>query len=234
MDEEVHLLWGRWCLHEHESWWRSDCPSAERGRERMLNNTMCARVCMHELSAGMDKTRTLLLLTKASTQFQHTEHLAVASTTAEVQGRAKVEITLKGNLKGFTDLTNPQLKQHMDAAINIGVEDLKARFSGLLKDEGAQTPVKSFRVLNLDTWRKGQASLLTFGNDDVADLLRHFKEPLERSGCNMAAIQDEWQGLKILVSHNFKDKSHSGLWETMLTKDAYRQDYKWSWCRLCW
>lgn len=42
----------------------------------------------------------------------------------------------------------------------------------------------------------------------------------------MAAIQDEWQGLKILVSHNFKDKSSSGLWETMLTKDPYRHDYK--------
>ncbi|XP_051533754.1 zinc finger protein 862-like [Myxocyprinus asiaticus] len=56
--------------------------------------------------------------------------------------------------------------------------------------------------------------------------MRHFKEPLERSGCNMAAIQDEWQGLKILVSHNFKDKSYSGLWETMLTKDPYRHDYK--------
>lgn len=42
----------------------------------------------------------------------------------------------------------------------------------------------------------------------------------------MAAIQDEWQGLKILVSHNFKDKSYSGLWETMLTKDTYRHDYK--------
>ncbi|KAM9398529.1 uncharacterized protein ACWYII_031115 isoform 1-T1 [Salvelinus alpinus] len=50
-------------------------------------------------------------------------------------------ITLKGNLKGFTDLTNPQLKQHMEAAINIGVDDLKARFGGLLKDEGVQTPV---------------------------------------------------------------------------------------------
>ncbi|KAJ8367409.1 hypothetical protein AAFF_G00318120 [Aldrovandia affinis] len=82
-------------------------------------------------------------------------------------------ITMKGNLKGFMDLTNPQLKQHMEAAINIGVDNLKAR-----------------------------------------------------SGCNMAAIQDEWQGLKILVSHNFKDKVYSGLWETMLTKDPYRHDYK--------
>ncbi|KAM9398532.1 uncharacterized protein ACWYII_031115 isoform 3-T4 [Salvelinus alpinus] len=69
------------------------------------------------------------------------EHLAIASTPAEVQGRAKKGITLKGNLKGFTDLTNPQLKQHMEAAINIGVDDLKARFGGLLKDEGVQTPV---------------------------------------------------------------------------------------------
>jgi len=37
-------------------------------------------------------------------------------------------ITLKGDLTGFTDLTNPQLKRHMEAAINIAVDDLKARF----------------------------------------------------------------------------------------------------------
>ncbi len=68
---------------------------------------------------------------------------------------------LKGNLEGFTGLTNPQLKQHMEAAINIDVDDLKARFGGLLKDEGAQTPVESFRVLNLGTWPEDQTSLLT-------------------------------------------------------------------------
>ncbi|KAM9465680.1 uncharacterized protein ACWYII_010262 isoform 2-T2 [Salvelinus alpinus] len=139
---------------------------------------------------------------------QHIEHLAVASTTAEVQGwsktclrsyphlalqrndlilpqasselrktmtrlealklRAKAGgmlekiqtmlaqqqgderrfqgITLKGNLKGFTDLQlNPQLKQHMEVAINIGVDDLKARFGGLLKDEVVQTPSGVFQ-----------------------------------------------------------------------------------------
>ncbi|KAM9415649.1 uncharacterized protein ACWYII_024397 isoform 3-T5 [Salvelinus alpinus] len=69
-------------------------------------------------------------------------------------------ITLKGNLKGFTDLTNPQLKQHMEAAINMGVDDLKARFGGLLKDESVQTPVESFRVLNPDTWPEDQPSHL--------------------------------------------------------------------------
>ncbi|XP_077104699.1 uncharacterized protein LOC143757790 [Siphateles boraxobius] len=86
-------------------------------------------------SCGMDK-RTLPM-TKASTHIvlQHMDHLAVASTTAEVQGRAKKGIKLKGNLKGFTYLTNPQLRQHMEAAINIGMGDLKARFGSLLKDE---------------------------------------------------------------------------------------------------
>ncbi|XP_029560194.1 uncharacterized protein LOC115156718 isoform X2 [Salmo trutta] len=96
-------------------------------------------------------------------------------------------ITLKGNLKGFMDLTNPQMKQHMEAAINIGVDDLKARFGGLLKDEGVQTPVESFKVLNPDSWPENQASHLTFGDDGVADLMRYFKEPLEigvQHGCN--------------------------------------------------
>ncbi|KAL1268691.1 hypothetical protein QQF64_034054 [Cirrhinus molitorella] len=44
-------------------------------------------------------------------------------------GRRFQGITLKGNLKGFTDLTNPQLKQHMEAAINICVGELKASVS---------------------------------------------------------------------------------------------------------
>ncbi|XP_036960656.1 uncharacterized protein LOC119023096 isoform X2 [Acanthopagrus latus] len=56
--------------------------------------------------------------------------------------------------------------------------------------------------------------------------MRHFREPHERSGCYLAAVLDKWQGLKILVSQNFKDKSYSGLWETMLTKEPYREDYK--------
>ncbi|XP_034018810.1 homeodomain-interacting protein kinase 1-like [Thalassophryne amazonica] len=43
-------------------------------------------------------------------------------------------------------------------------------------------------------------------------------------------VQDEWQGLKILVNENFRDKTYSGLWETMLTKEPYREDYKCSSC----
>lgn len=77
-------------------------------------------------------------------------------------------------------LAHPQLKQHMEAAINIGVGELKARFGDLLKDESTETPLDSFWVLNADTWPEDQDSLLTFGNDDVKELVRHFKEPPER------------------------------------------------------
>lgn len=47
-----------------------------------------------------------------------------------------------------------------------------------------------------------------------------------KAGCNTATIQDEWQGLKILVSQNFRDKTYTGLLEMLLTKDPYKQDYK--------
>ena len=87
---------------------------------------------------------------------------------------------------------------------------------GLLKDESAQTPVESFKVLTLHCHR-----------DNVVCICKLTSSVQTcRLGCNLAAIQDEWQGLKTLVSHNFKDKSYSGLWETMLKKDPYRLDYK--------
>lgn len=51
------------------------------------------------------------------------------------------------------------------------MDDLKARFGDLLKDEGVQTPAEFFRVPNPDTWPEDQASLLSFGDDGVADLV---------------------------------------------------------------
>ncbi|CAL8301927.1 unnamed protein product [Gadus morhua 'NCC'] len=42
----------------------------------------------------------------------------------------------------------------------------------------------------------------------------------------MDALSGEWQSLKTLVSHTFKDKSYSSLWQTVSTKEPYRTDYK--------
>lgn len=158
---------------------------------------------------------------------------------------------MKGNITG---LTHPQLVRHVEAAISISVDAIKARFGGLVKDEGIQTTLDSFRVLNPDTWPEEQANLLTFGDDSVANLVRRFEKPQGknlfdktlhyhlrhllhmcklscsvlsfRAGYHIATIQDEWQGIKILVSQNFRDKTYTGLWEILLTNDPYKQDYK--------
>ena len=84
-------------------------------------------------------------------------------------------MTLKGDVIG---LTHPQLKRHVEAAVNISVDAIKARFGVLVKDDDIHTTLDCFRVLNPDTWPDDPALLLTFGDDSVAELLGHFKEPL--------------------------------------------------------
>ncbi|KAM4592117.1 uncharacterized protein PAE49_021027 [Odontesthes bonariensis] len=122
---------------------------------------------------------------------QHMEHLAVAR-SVEVQGRAKKGVPLKGNLTGLTDLTHPQLKKHMEAAIDMSVTELKSRFGGLLNDAAEfKTPVQALKIFNHDTWPDDHSSLLTFGEEDVTYLMSHFRVHLERSGCDLAAVHDE-------------------------------------------
>lgn len=65
----------------------------------------------------------------------------------------------------------------MEAAIDIGVGELKARFGGLLKVENNETPLDSFRVLNADTWPEDQASLLTFSNQVLQTLFGQAPRP---------------------------------------------------------
>lgn len=117
------------------------------------------------------------------------------------------------------DLTHPQLKKHMEAAINIGVSELKARFGGLLNDEfEVKTSVEAFRIFNHDTWPDDQGSLLTFGDECVADLrgknvfctavtydanndVGVFANSLKsyRSWWDLAAVQNQRQGLKMSI-----------------------------------
>nr|XP_033476284.1 zinc finger protein 862-like [Epinephelus lanceolatus] len=148
---------------------------------------------------------------------------ASQSSSAEVQGRAKKGMTLKGDV---IILTHPQLKHHVEAAVNISVDAIKARFGGLVKDDAIHTTLDCFRVLNPDTWPEEPANLLTFGDDSVEELLGHFEKPLTGARCNTAAVQDEWRQLKVLVSQNFRDKTNTGLWQMLLMKDPYKQEFK--------
>lgn len=47
-----------------------------------------------------------------------------------------------------------------------------------------------------------------------------------RSGCQIEEVQGEWQKLKALVRHTFSEKCYSSLWQTLITKKPYCDDYK--------
>ncbi|KAK0144423.1 Zinc finger protein 862 [Merluccius polli] len=69
-------------------------------------------------------------------------------------------------------------------------------------------------------WRQLRDSEECKTDADLAVLLLKFAK------CNTAAVQDEWRQLKVLVSQNFRDKTNTGLWQMLLTKDSYKQEYK--------
>ncbi|XP_030288667.1 zinc finger protein 862-like [Sparus aurata] len=54
----------------------------------------------------------------------------------------------------------------------------ESKFGSLVSDDGARTPLDSSKALNPDAWPKDQASLLTFGNDSIAELATRFEKPL--------------------------------------------------------
>ena len=67
--------------------------------------------------------------------------------------------------------------------------------------------------------------LVAFGNDKIERLTNWFRMLIEKAGCNVALILEEWLSLKVQVNSGFRDKDYEGLWQTMLTKMPYKQDY---------
>ena len=53
-----------------------------------------------------------------------------------------------------------------------------------------------------------------------------FKPTLQKAGCNVDSISEEWVPLKILVNTTFLDKDYTSLWEIILTKLPYKDDFK--------
>ncbi|CAL8263933.1 unnamed protein product [Merluccius merluccius] len=99
----------------------------------MIRNDLILPQATSELRKTVTRLEALKFRVKAGGMLEKIQTMLAQQKSDE---RRFQRITLKGNLTGFTDITNPQLKQHMEAAINISVDDLKARFGGLLKDEG--------------------------------------------------------------------------------------------------
>ena len=68
--------------------------------------------------------------------------------------------------------------------------------------------------------------LVAFGNDKTERLTNWFRMLIEKPGCNVALIPEEWLSLKVQVNSDFRDKDYESLWQTMLTKMPYKPDYQ--------
>lgn len=131
-------------------------------------------------------------------------------------------------MTGSVESAKEKLANHVSTAVDTTLKEMKSRFENLLgsnKSVGAQKAVNAFKVFNHDTWPLCKRELVHWGNVDIDVLCEWFQEPLESAGCNVNMVQTEWRQVKVLVANTFRDKSYLDLWQILLTKDPYKDDF---------
>ena len=81
-------------------------------------------------------------------------------------------------------------------------------------------------VFNIDAWPSSMQDLVHFGNITIDRLTNWFKPALQKAGCHVDSISEEWFSLEVLVNTTFRDKEYVSLWEIMLTKVPYKDNFK--------
>ncbi|XP_056267915.1 zinc finger protein 862-like isoform X2 [Pseudoliparis swirei] len=143
-------------------------------------------------------------------------------------------VTIKGEVSGLgadglSMESTPQLQRAVKATVECTVLHLKQRFSSLL-DEGSSLAttraVRSFKILNHDSWPEQRHLLTDYGAEELDFLLDHFSPILTRNGCDAKLAREEYQSMKMFIVTNYMDKSYHALWGMMLTKMPFCSDYK--------
>ena len=81
-------------------------------------------------------------------------------------------------------------------------------------------------VFNLDAWPTNPQDLVIFGNEHIERLTHWFEPALANAGCQVDKIPDEWLSIKVQINTSFRDKDYGSVWQTLLTKKPYRQDFQ--------
>lgn len=147
-------------------------------------------------------------------------------------------ITLKGSLNGKPQrggVRTGSFQSTVEEAIGLCQNGLEARFGSLINSASPSQPtakygtadvIRDLLVFNVDAWPTSTKELVDFGNEKIGRLVIQFKPLLQKAGCDASAIPEEWFSLKVLVNTSFRDKDYASLWETLLTKMPYRDDYE--------
>ncbi len=148
-------------------------------------------------------------------------------------------VNLTGSIQGKVakrgGSTSRSLQSEMETAVSLTMQGLRERFGVLLGSEsqasetsnyGSNHVVSDMLVFNVDSWPTIPGDLLDFGREEIMRLTQWFQPILERAGCKISAIPDQWISLKIHVNGQFRKLDYGSLWETLLTKDPYKNDFK--------
>lgn len=129
------------------------------------------------------------------------------------------------------------LEAEMVTAVNLTTEGLCERLGVLLgtrenqgskvtaADYGPQQVVSNMLVFNVDSWPAHPSDLLDFGREEIGRLTQWFQPILERAGCKISTIQDQWISLKVKVNGQLWKLDYGSLWEALLTKVPYKTDF---------
>ena len=147
-------------------------------------------------------------------------------------------IALSGSLQGQTKhgrSTSESFQSEMEMAVNLTTQGLRERFDILLGagNQASDAPyygpkevVSDMLVFNVDGWPVRPSDLIDYGREEIGRLIKWFWPILERGGCDITAIQDQWVSMKIQINGQFRKMDYGSLWETFLTKQPYKTDYK--------
>lgn len=158
----------------------------------------------------------------------------------KVEGGQKFQgVTLTGSIHGKVakqgGSTSRSLQCEMETAAIFTLQGLCDRFGVLLGSKSqvgkslsydSMKVVSDMLVFNIDSWPMRPGDLLDFGSEEIIHLTRRFQPILDRAGCKISAIQDRWISLKIMVNGQFRKLDLGSLWQTLLTKVPYKNDFK--------
>ena len=147
-------------------------------------------------------------------------------------------ITLRRSLDGKPkrgDVRTGSFQSRVNEAIGLCLTGLEERFGSLMNSAsnsesttkyGTADVINDLLVFNVDAWPKSTKELVDFGNEKIERLVDWFQPLLQRAGCDVSSIPEEWFSLKVLVNTSFRDKDYASLWETLLIKTPYKDDFE--------
>lgn len=140
----------------------------------------------------------------------------------KVRRRGGTSKGLQSEIETAVDLCQQGLTERFDVLINA------SELNGSKKQAvyGTENVVHDMLILNVDAWPSDPKDLVDFGREEIQRLVEWFRSLLQKTGCNIEAVQDQWLSMKMLVKSQFQKLDYVHLWQTFITKAPYKDNFK--------